>query len=446
MFQSVVPFLKWIVLAVAGLMYFFVILFQEKKVWFTSIAAVLLFILGTFLFPNSIFNPQENYFAICTHVLGELINWNVLLIYIGSMIIASLFIYSKVPSRIADRLVAVSPNTGIAVILILAMTGIISIFVENVATVLVMAPIALSLSKKLKLNPVPFLIGLAVMSNLEGTATLVGDPPSMIFASYAGYNFNDFFMKDGRISIFFFIQAGLIAGCLFFYFIFGKVREKVQVEKDEVISYFPLVLLLVMIFGLAGISFFSSELGYSSGIFVFSLGVIGLLWYKICQKKNVGELWTLIKELDWETIFFLIGIFVVVGAISETGLLDDFASFLAKITGGSKLLGFVLILLFSILISGFVDNVPYIIVMLPVAGTLAVNIGIAKELYMFALLIGSCLGGNLTPFGASANVVAMGILKKEGNPISFRKFLKIGAPFTLLTTLAAALLLWFVWS
>lgn len=446
MFQSVVPFLKWIVLAVAGLMYFFVILFQEKKVWFTSIAAVLLFILGTFLFPNSIFNPQENYFAICTHVLGELINWNVLLIYIGSMIIASLFIYSKVPSRIADRLVAVSPNTGIAVILILAMTGIISIFVENVATVLVMAPIALSLSKKLKLNPVPFLIGLAVMSNLEGTATLVGDPPSMIFASYAGYNFNDFFMKDGRISIFFFIQAGLIAGCLFFYFIFGKVREKVQVEKDEVISYFPLVLLLVMIFGLAGISFFSSELGYSSGIFVFSLGVIGLLWYKICQKKNVGELWTLIKELDWETIFFLIGIFVVVGAISETGLLDDFASFLAKITGGLKLLGFVLILLFSILISGFVDNVPYIIVMLPVAGTLAVNIGIAKELYMFALLIGSCLGGNLTPFGASANVVAMGILKKEAYPISFRKFLKIGAPFTLLTTLAAALLLWFVWS
>lgn len=446
MFQSVVPFLKWIVLAVAGLMYFFVILFQEKKVWFTSIAAVLLFILGTFLFPNSIFNPQENYFAICTHVLGELINWNVLLIYIGSMIIASLFIYSKVPSRIADRLVAVSPNTGIAVILILAMTGIISIFVENVATVLVMAPIALSLSKKLKLNPVPFLIGLAVMSNLEGTATLVGDPPSMIFASYAGYNFNDFFMKDGRISIFFFIQAGLIAGCLFFYFIFGKVREKVQVEKDDVISYFPLVLLLVMIFGLAGISFFSSELGYSSGIFVFSLGVIGLLWYKICQKKNVGELWTLIKELDWETIFFLIGIFVVVGAISETGLLDDFASFLAKITGGSKLLGFVLILLFSILISGFVDNVPYIIVMLPVAGTLAVNIGIAKELYMFALLIGSCLGGNLTPFGASANVVAMGILKKEGYPISFRKFLKISAPFTLLTTLAAALLLWFVWS
>ena len=446
MFQSVVPFLKWIVLAVAGLMYFFVIMFQEKKVWFTSIAAVLLFILGTFLFPNSIFNPQENYFAICTHVLGELINWNVLLIYIGSMIIASLFIYSKVPSRIADRLVAVSPNTGIAVILILAMTGIISIFVENVATVLVMAPIALSLSKKLKLNPVPFLIGLAVMSNLEGTATLVGDPPSMIFASYAGYNFNDFFMKDGRISIFFFIQAGLIAGCLFFYFIFGKVREKVQVEKDDVISYFPLVLLLVMIFGLAGISFFSSELGYSSGIFVFSLGVIGLLWYKICQKKNVGELWTLIKELDWETIFFLIGIFVVVGAISETGLLDDFASFLAKITGGSKLLGFVLILLFSILISGFVDNVPYIIVMLPVAGTLAVNIGIAKELYMFALLIGSCLGGNLTPFGASANVVAMGILKKEGYPISFRKFLKISAPFTLLTTLAAALLLWFVWS
>ena len=440
--------LKWIVLALAILMYIFVIIFQEKKVWFTTGAVFLLLIVGM-IFPGQVFSEglaSSGRFTVISHSLFELINWNILMIYIGSMIIAALFIYSKVPAIIADRIVSHSPNTGIAVVLILAMTGIISIFVENVATVLVMAPIAMALSKKLKLNPIPFMIGLAVMSNLEGTATLVGDPPSMIFASYSGYNFNDFFIHQGKLSIFFIIQAGMIVGCIFFYCIFGRVKEKAQIEKDSAISYVPLYLLLLMIFGLAGISFFSTELGYSSGCFVLGLGIIGLLWYKFNQKKTNSDLWTLVKELDWETIFFLIGIFVVVGAISETGLLQDFAVFIEKLIAGNIFLGFVLILAFSVLISGFVDNVPYIIVMLPVAQTLANNIGVAPEIYMFALLVGSCLGGNLTPFGASANIVAMGILKKEGYPVNFGGFLKISAPFTVLTTAAAAAVLWIIWA
>ena len=443
--------IKWIVLIVAVIMYLLVILKQDKKVWFTTGAALLLVALGTVL-PGAIFNDGNGgasetgrLFAV-THSLGTLINWNVLMIYIGSMIIAALFIYSKVPARIADSIVEKSPGSGIAIIMILAMTGIISIFVENVATVLVMAPIAMALSKKLKLNPVPFMIGLAVMSNLEGTATLVGDPPSMIFASYAHYTFNDFFVHMGKISVFFFIQVGMLVGCIFFYCFFSKAKEKATVEREQVISYLPLWLLLIMIAGLAVISFLTPELGYSSGCFVLGLGIVGLLWYKFIQKKSAGEVWTLVKELDWETIFFLIGIFVVVGGISETGLLDDFAAWLAHVTGGSKFAGFILILFFSVLISGFVDNVPYIIVMLPVAGSLAVNLGIEKELLMFALLIGSCLGGNLTPFGASANIVAMGILKKEGHPITFKGFLKISAPFTILTTASAATVLWLVWA
>ena len=338
-----------------------------------------------------------------------------------------------------------SNKVFVPIIMILAMTGIISIFVENVATVLVMAPIALALSKKLKLNPTYFLAGLAVMSNLEGTATLVGDPPSMIFASFAGYTFNDFFFYGGRISIFFFVQTGLIAGCIFFYMYFRNAREKTAVDRTKVVSFVPAVLLVAMIAGLALLSFLHFDWQYGSGVYVMVLGIAGIVWYVLSQKKSGEEVRTLIKELDWETIFFLCGIFVVVGAISETGLLKEFAAFLADVTGGNKFFGFVLILLVSILISGFVDNVPYIIVMLPVAADLALNLGIHKELYMFALLIGSCLGGNLTPFGASANVVAMGILKKEGYPISFKGWLKIGAPFTFVTTLSAALFLWFVW-
>ena len=442
--------IKFIILVLALVMYLLVIIFQEKKVWMTSCAALITIVLGFLAqggtLSGNVFEPLNGAGELAHHIFLELINWNILMIYVGSMIIAALFIYSRVPARIADALVTISPSTGIAVVLILAMTGIISIFVENVATVLVMAPIALALSKKLKLNPVPFMIGLALMSNLEGTATLVGDPPSMIFASYAHYTFNDFFVHQGKISIFFFIQAGLLVGCIFFYCFFSKAKEKASVDKEPVISYLPLYLLLIMIAGLAVISFMSTELGYSSGCFVLGLGIIGLLWYRFSQKKSGSEIWTLVKELDWETIAFLIGIFVVVGAISETGLLDDFAAWLAHVTGGSKFAGFVLILVFSILISGFVDNVPYIIVMLPVAGSLATGLGMQKELLMFALLIGSCLGGNLTPFGASANVVAMGILKKEGHPINFPGFLKISAPFTILTTAAAAALLWAIWA
>ena len=157
--------LKWIVLALAILMYIFVIIFQNKKVWFTTGSVFLLLILGM-IFPGQVFSEglaSSGRFTVISHSLFELINWNILMIYVGSMIIAALFIYSKVPAIIADRIVSHSPNTGIAVVLILAMTGIISIFVENVATVLVMAPIAMALSKKLKLNPIPFMIGLAVM-------------------------------------------------------------------------------------------------------------------------------------------------------------------------------------------------------------------------------------------------------------------------------------------
>ena len=440
--------MKWIVLATAILMYLFVILKQEKKVIFTTVAALFLMILGS-VYPSTIFSDgtslsSSRMFSL-THSLFTLINWNVLMIYIGSMIIAALFIYSRVPVRVADFIIEKSPSTRIAIILILVMTGIISIFVENVATVLVMAPIALALSKKLNMPPTYFLCGLAVMSNLEGTATLVGDPPSMIFASFAGYNFNDFFFHNGKISIFFFIQIGLIVGCLYFYFYFLNAKGRTVVEKNTVVSVFPAVLLLTMIFGLAGISFVPIDFKYLSGLFVFSLGFMGILWYVVFQKKSKSETLELIKGLDWETIFFLCGIFVVVGAISETGLLDDFALFLAKITNGNKLFGFVLILFVSILISGFVDNVPYIIVMLPVAASLADTIGASRELYMFALLIGSCLGGNLTPFGASANVVAMGILKKEGYPMKFSNWLKIGAPFTFITTTAAAIVLYIIW-
>ncbi|MBP7479760.1 MAG: anion permease [Spirochaetaceae bacterium] len=424
--------MKLIVLAIAVLMYVLVIVFPKKKAWITLGAGLVILITGAV-------SPWT--------AISQLINWNVLMIYVGSLAIAELFLYSRVPILIADVIVSKSPNAGIAIVAILIMTGFISAFVENVATVLVMAPIALALCKKLKIDPTYFMVGLAVMANLQGTATLVGDPPSMIFASFAGYTFNDFFISGGKISIFFFVQIGMIAGALFFYAYFAKIgKEKVVVDdKEKYLSLFPTVLLILMIIGLALSSFVPGDLHFFSGSLVMILGIIGIFWFRFTRKESDENTVKLIKGLDWETIAFLIGIFVVIGSVASTGILEDFAGFLSGIIGGNVLAGFVIIIVVSVVLSGFIDNVPYIIVMLPVASSLAQGLGLKPELYMFALLIGSCLGGNLSPFGASANIVAMGILKKNGVTLTFPGWLKIGLPFTLITTFASVIVLWFVW-
>ncbi|MFP3043131.1 citrate transporter [Treponema primitia] len=423
--------IKWIVLIIAIVMYALIVIFPGKKSFSSLGAAFLMVILG-------VISPGQ--------ALGELVNWTVLMIFVGSLIIAELFIYSRVPAVIADSIVSHSPNVGIAIVAILMMTGIISAFVENVATVLVMAPIALALCKKLELDPTYFIVGLAVMANLQGTATLVGDPPSMIFADHSGYGFNEFFFFEGKPSIFFAIQIGMIAGAIFFYASFAKKGgTKVEIEQEKILTIVPSVLLILMILGLASCSFIYGGISLASGLLVMILGIAGILWYKFIRRESVEKVRDLIKGLDWDTVLFLIGIFVVVGAVAEVGLLDDFSAFLSSIVEESVLMGFFIILAVSILISGFVDNVPYIIVMLPVASKMAAELSLKPELYMFALLIGSCLGGNLTPFGASANIVSVGILKKQGVLLNFSQWLKIGIPFTLITTAAAAAFVWIVW-
>jgi len=428
--------MKWVFLSIAALMYAFVVIFPERKSLSALGAAAVVLVLSLF-----------HLGGIRPDMILRMIDWNILLIFIGSLVIAELFIYSKVPALIADTIIEKSPDTGLGMVLLLVMTGFISALVENVATVLVMAPIALALCNKLKMNPTYFMTGLAVMANMQGTATLVGDPPSMIFADYSGYGFNDFFMYHGKPSIFFAIQAAMIAGAVFFYGFFKKTpRIKVEVEKEKVRSWVPAALLILMTAGLAIASFVTGSLTIASGIIVAALAIAGIGWYKFVQKQSGREIVRLIKNLDWDTTLFLVGIFVVIGAVTKTGLLNDFALFLSGIIGTNVLLGFVLIAVVSVVISGFIDNVPYIIAMLPVAGVLARQLHIAPELYMFTLLIGSCLGGNLTCFGASANIVTLGLLRKSGTPCNFVTWLKIGAPFTILTTAVASLFVWLVWS
>lgn len=420
------------VLIVLVLMYAGIIVFPAKKAWISMGAAAVLMVGGA-VTPG--------------HAFGTLVNWNILGIYLGSLVLAELFIYSRVPAFIAERIVKRSPSIGVAVTIILLLAGLVSAFVENVATVLLVAPIMIELAKKGKNNLAPLMIGLAVMANLQGTATLVGDPPSMIFANYAGYSFNDFFFKFGKPSIFFAIQIGAVVGAVYFFFHFRSMQSDVRtLPPERIVSWVPSLLLLAMIGGLALFSALSATGGIhsASGIFVLSLGVLGLVWLAWIRNEPKEAL-NFIRHLDWDTLVFLVGIFIVVGTLSESGVLEALAEVLASWVGGNLFLGFALIVGISVLISGFVDNVPYIAAMLPVAGGLAKAMQVSPELLMFGLLIGSCLGGNLTPFGASANIVAVSLSEKQGSKVNFWYWLKIAGPFTILTTVAASAFIWFVW-
>lgn len=371
------------------------------------------------------------------------INWNVMGIFVGTLVVADIFMQSRVPAFIAERIVDRAKNTTWAILLICALTGFISAFVENVATVLIVAPIAFALSKKLNINPVKMMIAIAISSNLQGTATLIGDPPSMLLGGFARMDFMDFFFYRGRPSIFFAVELGAITSFLVLYFIFRKQKEKMRlIPVEKVKSWVPTAILVTLIFALAASSFFDTGFTFMAGIICMTFAVISIIWDKIVNRSSFMEG---IKSLDWETTLFLAGIFVLVGSITATGWIEAIAGSLSGIIGQNVFLGYTLIVFISVILSAFVDNVPFLAAMLPVAISLSARLSLDPSLFLFGLLIGASLGGNITPIGASANIVACSLLKKEGYTVRFGEFMKIGIPFTLAAVCAAYLFVWFVW-
>ncbi|MBP7216727.1 MAG: anion permease [Candidatus Omnitrophica bacterium] len=372
------------------------------------------------------------------------INWNVMGIFVGTLVVADVFMESRVPAFLAEVIVRRAKSTAWAILLICALTGFISAFVENVATVLIVAPLAMALAKKLNINPIKMMIAIAVSSNLQGTATLIGDPPSMLLGGFAKMNFMDFFFYKGRPSIFFAVELGAFVSFVVLYVIFRKHREKARlVSIEKVKSWFPTMLLVGLIIALAVSSFFDIGFSYMAGSLSMIAGFIAMAWEKFVNK---GSLWQGMKKLDWDTTFFLVGVFILVGSITVTGWIETLASFLSGIVGSNIFVGYTLLVVFSVVLSAFVDNVPFLAAMLPVAMSMADKLSINPSLLLFGLLIGASLGGNITPIGASANIVACGLLKKEGHNVSFKEFAKIGIPFTLAAVSAAYLFVWFIWS
>jgi Na+/H+ antiporter NhaD/arsenite permease-like protein len=180
-----------------------------------------------------------------------------------------------------------------------------------------------------------------------------------------------------------------------------------------------------------------------AGALCMVAAVVSIIWDRFMNKKRILEG---IKALDWDTTLFLAGVFILVGSLTLIGWIDIVANLLSQMISGNIFLGYTLLVFVSVVLSAFIDNVPFLAAMLPVAISMANNLGINPSLFLFGLLIGTSLGGNITPIGASANIVACGLLKKEGYEVKFKEFMKIGIPFTLAAVSAAYLFLWFIWS
>ena len=375
-------------------------------------------------------------------VIGSL-DFNVLLMIAGTMGLVALFIESKMPALLADMIMDKVPNVQMAAVALALFAGIISAFVDNVATVLMIAPVALEICKKLKTNPVPFIIGIAVSSNLQGAATLVGDTTAIMLGSALDMSFMDFFWYKGRPSIFFAVEMGAIFSALILAYVFRREKAAIpkNADKTEVTNYIPTILLIGTIVLLVLASFIPNKPGVTNGLICCFMLMIGLVC-NYAKKKTKEAITAPLKEIDFETLGLLVGLFLMIGGISHMGVIDAAASLLAKFGGGNVFLLYTVIVWASVLISAFIDNIPYVATMIPVIAGLAARLGVDATPLYFGLLSGATLGGNITPIGASANITGIGILRKAGYEVKNGDFFKIGIPFTLVAIIPAYIYIW----
>ena len=401
--------------------------------------------------------PKQRYLvAVCSAIVfvilgiqplsgvGSAINWNVLMMLAGTMGTVSLFIDSKMPNRMADWLLNCSPNVMLAAVILSLFAGVVSAFIDNVATVLMIAPVGLALAKKLDISPVSLLICISVSSNLQGAATLVGDTTSILLGGYAGMDFLDFFFMDGRFSIFWAVELGALVTVPVIMFLFRHNRQKVQrVELTQVTNFFPTWLLLSNVLLLILASFIPNKPEITNGLICIGICLIGFVHAALCGRA--ASIRQALSEIDYQTLLLLAGLFVVISGITEAGVIDAISGLFVRIGGSNVFLMYTLLVWGSVLISAFVDNIPYVATMLPVVSSIAAQMGCDPTVLYFGLLIGATLGGNITPIGASANIATIGILRRDGYEVKNIDFFRIGIPFTFAAVLSGYLFCWFVW-
>lgn len=409
--------------------YLLMMIFSTKREIIVIISSILFTLLGIINFKEAI----------------TAINYDALLIIIGTMGIVGFFIESKMPCLMADYLLKKVTDTKWAIVVLAMLAGIVSAFVDNVATVLMVAPIGLAICKKLNISPVNALIAISVSSNLQGAATLIGDTTSIILGSYANMNFVEFFFVEGKPSIFFAVELGAIVTIPVMLFLFRKYKTKIpKGEITKISDYFPTILIILNIVLLIINSFLPTNSIITNGVICIALYIIGIIYY-IIRKRNFKIIKNSLKAIDLKTIIMLAGIFVVIAGITKAGLIQQLSNIFIKIGKNNIFIIYTVITFGSVSLSSFIDNIPYVATMLPVVSQIATTANAPIYLLYFGLLSGATLGGNLTPIGASANITTIAILKKEGYNVKLKDYFKIGIPFTLAAVITGYLYIWFVW-
>jgi Na+/H+ antiporter NhaD/arsenite permease-like protein len=378
--------------------------------------------------------------AFYSHQTG--IDWDVIFLLLGMMIIVGVLRRTGVFEYTAVWAAKRARGSPLRVMILLVLiTAVVSAFLDNVTTVLLIAPVTLLVCDRLGINPIPFLIAEVLASNIGGAATLIGDPPNIIIGSRAGLSFNDFLVHMAPIVAIELVVFTLVLPWLFrgsFTADPTRMADVMALNEREAIQDTRLLIKC----GVVLVAVFTGFVGHSA--FHLAPSVVALLGAGVLVLISGSQPRHYLASVEWETLLFFAGLFIMVGALVETGVIATLARLATDATGGNALLAVMLILLVSALLSGIIDNIPYVATMSPLVFELSTQIadpGHSQALW-WALAIGADFGGNLTAVGASANVVVLGIAKRNDTPISFWEFTKKGAIVTLITIAIAAPYLW----
>lgn len=399
-----------------------------RKVKLAYVGVISAFLLLALLLPTNVLTPQQAL---------DSIKWDVLGIYWGFMMLSIIFAVSGVPGHLARHILRNTKNEGRALLALCAIAAFLSSFLHNVGVVLIMAPIAVEVAKKAKSSLFLYLISIAISANMVTTVTMVADPPAIILASEARMSFLDFYWFQGRVGLGIISALGAVAGLAALYFIhFRKMRKKVYIKEEKIkMDYAPSALFIGGVAALA----LNSYLGIGPGVIGLTVGVIALiLGWRILGK--------MVTDFDWNSFFFIIGIFIVIGAVQAVGILADLANTIGRLGLNNPILTLAILTWLSVALSSFIDNVPYTVLMIPVCTSLAASMGVSAFPFLYGMIIGTGIGGNITPVGATANVFACGMLEKRGYKVKFVEYAKISVPTTIVSVLVAYLLLQLLWA
>ncbi len=379
------------------------------------------------------------------------IDFEVIGLLLGMMIIVSVIAYTGVFQWLSVKILKKSKgNLFVILVLFSLLTSFISMILDNVTTVLLTLPTLIEIAHIAKIDPKMIMLAVAFISDIGGAATIVGDPTSVLIGTHAGLSFNDFIIYNGKPATMPIVVFVIFISLIYFHFVAKKNLKTVKIDeehleklseknliKDKKLLIKSLFVLMLLVF----MFIFQRRIGLN--IATIALSGAALLLILIGRKRLTIE--EVLEYVEWPTLLFFAFIFVVVKGAENVGLIDKLAMFIASFIKGNTILAITFIMWFLALISGFVNNVPLVMAMLPLIDKISATSGIDPIPLFWALLLGAVFGGNASMIGSSANIVVVGLAEKFGHPISSMEFMKHGIPYTLFSTFLAYILLIAFW-